>query len=75
MRVVNKKATSAVIRNLSALTGSDVWTEAWQCMDRSSIENFQAEAVRYLSDKSELRKATLEAADWNEVYAHFQDNG
>lgn len=67
----NKAATRAVIRNLTKSTG--MHREAWESLQSGSVEEFRADAISHLGDKSNLRTATLESADWAEVYAHFYD--
>lgn len=75
----NRNATKAVIRNLHKWYSDGVnapgWQsgEVWEHLNMDSFESFRADALRYLSDRSELRKSTLDGADWAEVYADVHD--
>lgn len=75
----NKAATKAVIRNLHKWYSDGVNAAGWQSgevadhLSADSVESFRDDALTYLRDRSELRKTTLDSADWREVYGHFHD--
>lgn len=67
----NKRSTADVIRNLSKPKGGDAWTEQWESLQSGSVEEFRDHAIRHLGQASNLRKVTLDSADWAEVFEHF----
>lgn len=73
----SKAATAAVRRNLvkdyvTTLGRSGTQTgEVWEHMSGKSVEDFERDAKAYLGDRSNLRTATLNSADWPEIYAEF----
>ncbi|HTJ71457.1 MAG TPA: recombinase family protein [Actinospica sp.] len=75
----NRNATKAVIRNLHKWHSDGVNTPSWHSgevadhLSADSVEAFREDALTYLRDRSELRKTTLDSADWREVYGHFHD--
>lgn len=77
VRKTNKASTKAVIHNLSGWYETDMrkgsinTDEAWTHMG-DNPEDFEANSRRYLSNYSNLRTVTLDSADWQAVWDHFQ---
>lgn len=66
----HKGATRAAARWLSKETSH--MTEAWESMSLRSLEEFTEHAKAYLRDRSELRKFTIENADYAELLDDFR---
>lgn len=65
-------ATRAVFRNLQKADGQPGSSETiGASFDMSTRDSFWADAVAYLGDKSNLKEATIKAADRDKVYKYF----
>jgi DNA invertase Pin-like site-specific DNA recombinase len=69
----NQRSTAAVINNLSKSTG--MHREAWESLSSATVEEFTADAKRYLRDQSNLKTKTIDSADWSAVHAEFYPSG
>ena len=67
--VITPDATSEVSAELMA--EDDHMRPRWERCALDSVEAFAADARRILLDASELRSATLDAANWTELYEWF----
>jgi hypothetical protein len=65
----HKGATRHVLRNLDREIS--MHHRAGESLTLASLEAFRDAAKSWLGDKSELSGATIERADWPEVYAYF----
>ena len=72
----HKGSTSAVYRWLSKDHKSRLYGyqgySVWERMPYDSLEVFTKAAKQWLGDQSELRRTTIETADWPEVYEYFK---
>lgn len=68
-----KQATAAVLRNLDKEI--DGLRFVWESLisSETSLEDFKANALSWLKDKSELKPRTLDNCDWEEVYSYYKN--
>ncbi|MGW5720799.1 hypothetical protein ACWEVP_31820 [Amycolatopsis sp. NPDC003865] len=70
----SKRATNDVIRNLRKSEEHDpTYADVGLSFDLADVASFRTQARRWLVDRSNLKTATIDSADWTEVYETFRD--